>query len=323
MIIQMPLKSADDVEILVKNGAGEFYCGIVPFEWNKKYGLEVPINCRSTYSWGNFKTFKELEKATEIAHSMNAKIMVTLNEHSYNKEQIKDILIICDKLHEIKVDGVIVCDIPLLIELKKRRYNFKIMLSCEANCTNQFAVDFYKQLNVNRIVFPRHMLIKEMEEIIKNNKNFEYEAFIYNEGCFFAGGHCYSIHHVNYSPLCRTCNYKLTTNNGKEDYDLFEKSKYQSFVKNSFRTKDGCTKCGLCSIKALQKSGVQYLKVAGRTAPIESSVIWLKTINEAISMSEVIDDPREFHEACKERFYGEMKSIICDQKIMCYYPEQY
>ncbi len=322
MLIQMPLNSAKDVDILADNGANEFYCGIIPFDWNRKYGYEIPLNCRGSYSWGNFQTIKELEIAVSRSHRKNIQVIVTLNEHSYNSSQMNYILDLCDKLEEIKVDGVVVSNIPLLIELKNRNYNFKISISAEANCTNEYAVEFFKSFGAKRIVFPRHMLIEEMKNIIEKYNDIEFEAFIYNEGCYFAGGHCYSVHHMSYGPLCRACNYTIQPISSQYASEALNKIEYQTHIKHIIRHIDGCTKCGLCSIKRLKSINVDYVKIVGRTMGIEQSLKSLAIVNEAISISNSIENYKEYTDKCKEMFCGSVDNDYCNSNIMCYYPNQ-
>ncbi|AZR74258.1 hypothetical protein BBF96_13120 [Anoxybacter fermentans] len=328
MYIQTPLNSAEDVEALVRAGANEFYCGVVPIDWKEKYGFEIPLNCRSMYPWANFASIEELAEAVKRSHYFGKKILVTFNENSYTQSQVTYILNLIEKLVDLSVDGVIVSNLPLLLAINEKKYPIKIVLSGEANCTSIAATHFYKDLNVERIVFPRHVLIKEMNQIILANKNLEYEAFLLNEGCFFNGGYCYSIHHVCYSPLCRTCIFKLKKNVNKVDPYLFEKTKIEGVIKynadaiikyNNVKI----TKCGLCSIKLLKYISVKYLKLVGRTAFLEDRIKWVQIIRKAIQMAEQINDFDEYRDACIEEFFGESSAEICDQKFLCYYPDQY
>ena len=41
-----PLSRVDEVEDLISAGADEFYCGVLPEEWNGKYTVSASINRR-------------------------------------------------------------------------------------------------------------------------------------------------------------------------------------------------------------------------------------------------------------------------------------
>ena len=329
MIIQAPLSSFEEVEHLVKAGADEFYCGIVPLEWREKYGYEIPINCRGTYTNSNFETLEELNSAVVEAHNYGKEILVAFNETSYNQNQIKLITNLLDQLSAIHVDGIIVADLPLLLEIKKRNYNFKISLSGEANCTSSAAVEFYKEMGIQRVVFPRHISIREMNEIIKSNPDLEYEAFFLNEGCFFSGGYCFGIHHECYAPLCRASQFKLKANNRESvANELFEKTKIEGTLKyacGAYSSYNGVaiSKCGLCSLKLLKDISIGCLKIVGRTGDISEKVKWIQIAKKAIELSNNINDYNEYKKKCMETFMGEYKTSICDSTLGCYYPNEY
>ena len=46
MKITAGLGSIDEYVRYVEAGADEFFCGYVPYEWNKKYGTVLPLNRR-------------------------------------------------------------------------------------------------------------------------------------------------------------------------------------------------------------------------------------------------------------------------------------
>ena len=47
MKITAGLGSIDEYVRYVEAGADEFFCGYVPYEWNKKYGTVLPLNRRA------------------------------------------------------------------------------------------------------------------------------------------------------------------------------------------------------------------------------------------------------------------------------------
>jgi collagenase-like PrtC family protease len=68
---------------------------------------------------------------------------------------------------------------------------------------NSFAVKFLVEnyQDITRIIFPRDILINDVEKIWKNHKNLEFEIFVKNSWCYHSG-HCTS-HHLDYKTfLC-------------------------------------------------------------------------------------------------------------------------
>ena len=49
MKITAGLGSIDEYVRYVEAGADEFFCGYVPYEWNKKYGTVLPLNRRGSW----------------------------------------------------------------------------------------------------------------------------------------------------------------------------------------------------------------------------------------------------------------------------------
>ena len=49
MKITAGLGSIDEYVRYVEAGADEFFCGYVPYEWNKKYGTVLPLNRREVF----------------------------------------------------------------------------------------------------------------------------------------------------------------------------------------------------------------------------------------------------------------------------------
>lgn len=327
MKIQAPLAGIKEIKELSIAGADEFYCGYMPEEWIGKYGFEIPLNCRSTYPNANFYNEFEFRECLKIAHNYGKQMLLTLNENSYSSEQMKYIINLVEKLSVYGIDGIIVSSMALINEINEKKIPIKVCLSGEANCINSHAVQFYKNLGVKRIIYPRHISIKEMKSISQNHPELEYEAFGLNEGCFFNGGHCYSIHYNKFSQMCRTLNFKLKANNKKNKNEI-EKIRRDSEIKkrleipkNKFNGSK-ITKCGLCSIKLLNDSSVSVFKIVGRTASMEDKLKWIQISKKAIELSEN-NSYDEYKKICTETFFGNDKDKFCDRRIFCYYPNEF
>lgn len=160
------------LEIAFMYGADAIYCG------GKNFSLRA-----------NAKNFsnEELQKAVDIAHKLGKKVYVTVNIvfHDENFNGLDEYL---KFLNDIKVDGIIASDISVIKRVKELGLNLHISLSTQASTLNSYAVKFWKNLGVNRVVPAREA---SKESLIKiKNEGIEVETFIHGAMCTSFSGKC-------------------------------------------------------------------------------------------------------------------------------------
>ncbi len=160
------------LEIAFMYGADAIYCG------GKNFSLRA-----------NAKNFsnEELKKAVDIAHKLGKKVYVTVNIvfHDENFNGLDEYL---KFLNDIKVDGIIASDISVIKRVKELGLNLHISLSTQASTLNSYAVKFWKNLGVNRVVPAREA---SKESLIKiKNEGIEVETFIHGAMCTSFSGKC-------------------------------------------------------------------------------------------------------------------------------------
>lgn len=160
------------LEIAFMYGADAIYCG------GKNFSLRA-----------NAKNFsnEELKKAVDIAHKLGKKVYVTVNIvfHDENFNVLDEYL---KFLNDINVDGIIASDISVIKRVKELGLNLHISLSTQASTLNSYAVKFWENLGVNRVV-PAREASKESLVKIKN-ENIEVETFIHGAMCTSFSGKC-------------------------------------------------------------------------------------------------------------------------------------
>ena len=160
------------LEIAFMYGADAIYCG------GKNFSLRA-----------NAKNFsnEELKKAVDIAHKLGKKVYVTVNIvfHDENFNGLDEYL---KFLNNIKVDGIIASDISVIKRVKELGLTLHISLSTQASTLNSYAVKFWKNLGVNRVVPAREA---SKESLIKiKNEGIEVETFIHGAMCTSFSGKC-------------------------------------------------------------------------------------------------------------------------------------
>lgn len=324
--VAVPISSINEAESLASHGADEFYCGFTPKEWTERYSYAVPIN-RRLNERANFSSFDELAALVKKAHAYGSTVFVTFNAPYYTDPQIDYLIELIKKLYVIGVDGIIVCDIGLILSIKESGIEIDINLSSLASVYNHEAAIFYAELGVKRIIFPRHITLKEIREIKKAAPEIEYEAFILNDACVYGEGFCNTTHKVgpfcttnwqydflktDASPLSSHDEESLARNlNDYKEWTWYMNNCGSSISPNG--TPNGA--CGLCAIHSLSISGITALKIVGREATLD------RKLKSLIMVKNVLKQVVAGSEKSVRRFAREMRSTpeLCDSGYMCYY----
>lgn len=170
-----PVGGADKLPYALHFGADALYLA------GKNFGLRAFCD--------NFSD-EELFAAVKTAREKGKKVYVTINIFAKNADfgQLKDFL------HTVKkagADAVIVSDAGVVDFIRKNQPDLEIHLSTQANTTNKYAVRFWGETGVKRVVLARELGLDEIKEI----KDFvgdevELEAFVHGAMCISYSGRC-------------------------------------------------------------------------------------------------------------------------------------
>ncbi|MBR2022887.1 MAG: U32 family peptidase, partial [Clostridia bacterium] len=106
-------------------------------------------------------TEDELSSAVDLAHEKGKKVYVTANVYARNGET-DGLKTYFQKLESIGVDAVIVSDPGVVYIAKTFAPKLCIHLSTQANTTNKYAVKFWKEQGVSRVILARELSVKEI-----------------------------------------------------------------------------------------------------------------------------------------------------------------
>ena len=212
-------------------------------------------------------TADELKNAVTLAHCLGKKLYVTANVFARNA----DFSVLGDYfsfLNEIGVDGAIVSDPGAIYTAKKVAPNLILHLSTQANTTNKYAVKFWQEQGVSRIVLARELSLKEIAEIHDFVPEMELEAFVHGAMCISYSGRCLLSDYLdgrssNRGACVQSCRWRyevraLNATNGKSEWLPIEQDGKGTYI---FNSKDLNM---LSYLHEMQGAGVSSFKIEGR-----------------------------------------------------------
>jgi putative protease len=139
----------------------------------------------------NTKNFEEdeIKQAIEYTHNLGKKIYIALNIY-FTPDQTEGIIEKLKFINTLKPDGIIISDLGILNLAKKYAPDVQIHISTQANTTNQYAVEIYKNLGAKRIVLARELSLHDIKKIKENIPDIELETFVHGAMCISYSGRC-------------------------------------------------------------------------------------------------------------------------------------
>jgi collagenase-like PrtC family protease len=321
MKIVAPLSSVEAYEPLVRAGADEFFCGVIPYDWLKRYQVTVPIN-RREYFLKQFQTnicglghMKILGRAVQAC---GVPVKVALNAHYYVEDAYPLLAGLVADLGQLGFDTIIVSDPALLVYLEDQGVTCKIHLSGELMVLSQQSLAFYERFNIRRLIFPRKIDLENVAHFTAQNRSLEYEAFALNSLCPWSGGFCQSLHTDELPHMCEEVHTLLPTSSGPgrfpelddtlrqlEEIKLLHATDSAAAVKRARHAYQlGQEGCGLCRIRRLADAGVTHLKVVGRGYALDRLVNDVRIVAQCVQLAEQETDATRYAEVVRARLFG-------------------
>lgn len=212
-------------------------------------------------------TEEELASAVRLAHERGKKVYVTANIFAKNS----DFLALGDyfkSLADIGVDAVIVSDPGVVAFVKEVAPTLDIHLSTQANTVNKYAVRFWKEQGVSRVILARELSLAEIKEIHDFVPDVELEAFVHGAMCISYSGRCLLSDYLdgrcsNRGACVQACRWRyeiraLNATNGESEWLPIEQDEKGTYILNS---KDLNM---LAHLEALEAAGISSFKIEGR-----------------------------------------------------------
>lgn len=214
-------------------------------------------------------TDEEIVEAVKFAHGKNVKIYVTVNIFAKNSDFEKAAEYF-RFLERAKVDAVLITDVGLISLCKKVAPELKIHLSTQANTLNKYAVKFWGELGLERVVLARELSLSEIKEISEFNPETQLEAFVHGAMCISYSGRCllsnyFNGRDANRGECVQACRwqYELREKSKNGEFFPIEEDEIGSYILNSkdlnmIEHIDEMAEAGVCSLKIEGRMKSEY-----------------------------------------------------------------
>ena len=214
-------------------------------------------------------TDEEIVEAVKFAHGKNVKIYVTVNIFAKNSDFEKAAEYF-RFLERAKVDAVLITDVGLISLCKKVAPELKIHLSTQANTLNKYAVKFWGELGLERVVLARELSLSEIKEISEFNPKTQLEAFVHGAMCISYSGRCllsnyFNGRDANRGECVQACRwqYELREKTKNGEFFPIEEDERGSYILNSkdlnmIEHIDEMAEAGVCSLKIEGRMKSEY-----------------------------------------------------------------
>lgn len=171
MEVLSPVKNLESAKVAINAGADAIYFS------GDKFGARA--NARNSFS--------EVKDIVEYAKTHYVKTYATLNTLVMNDE-IDLFIAEINLLHSIGVDAIIVQDISMISVITSMFDDIEVHCSTQMNIGNSLASKFVKSLGASRVVVPRELNFKQLQQIASND--IETEVFVHGALCTSYSGIC-------------------------------------------------------------------------------------------------------------------------------------
>ena len=212
-------------------------------------------------------TAEELALAVRFAHERGKKVYVTANIYARNA----DFALLGEYFQElanIGVDGVIVSDAGVAYLAKKVAPSLCLHLSTQANTTNKYAVQFWQEQGVSRVILARELSLAEISEIHQFVPEMELEAFVHGAMCISYSGRCLLSDYLdgrssNRGACVQSCRWRYevraqNATNGQSEWLPVEEDGKGTYI---FNSKDLNM---LARLQEMERAGIRSFKIEGR-----------------------------------------------------------
>ena len=222
-------------------------------------------------------TAEELAEGIDYAHERQKKVYVAVNIFAKNAD-FPEAEKYFKFLERIGADAVLITDPGLIALCKKTAPGLEIHLSTQANTLNKYAVRFWAEQGVKRVVLARELGYEEIKEIAEYNPDVEIECFVHGAMCVSYSGRCLlsnylSERNANRGECVQACRWRYELTAYGRDRDKLELTEDErgAYILNSRDLNL------LKELNKLSEAGVKSFKIEGRM----KTVYYLATVVNA------------------------------------------
>lgn len=177
-----------EVELLAPAGTFEIFKEVIQANCDAVYFGGPSLNMRLMRKGYNF-TREEIVEAAKMAHSLDKKVYITVN-NLLNENELDEARDYLQFLDGAGVDALIVQDFAILELIKEMNLSLAVHSSVMMNVHNVEMVKALQELGVSRVVSSREMDLQETR-YLKAVTGIEIEYFVHGDMCSVHGANCY------------------------------------------------------------------------------------------------------------------------------------
>jgi putative protease len=277
--ILSPVTSYSGAQQVIAAGADEIYCAV-----------EIPnaMHVLNRMSFCCVPTYEELGRIAKEARSKGVETVVTLElpfMSQFMVEQMKEHISVC--INE-GTNALIVTDIGLIRLIREDMgLDIPIYASTWLGAMNYEAIDFLRDIGVQRVVLTRHVSMEEISDIVRRHSDVEIEVFVHGVGCSNINANCY-IDPIAGPPdamMSVVGAIKAPASPCRASFDIYELGRGKQKMA-SVPILDAYTYCSLCRLPELIETGVTGLKIVGRCLPVSYQVQVTRMYRDLVDLVE-------------------------------------
>jgi putative protease len=276
------LFNGKEIELLAPVGTFEIFKEVIKAPCDAVYLGGPILNMRLMRKGYNF-TLDEIVEATRIAHALNKKIYVTLN-NLLSEEEVVEAREYLRFLEGADVDALIVQDYAVVKLIQEMGLNLKVHASVMMNVHNLEMVRMLQELGATRVVTSREMDL-QTARYIWSQSGMELEYFIHGDMCVAHGANCHVSSAVfgmsgSRGKCMKPCRWEYRL---KKDGKVYQ-ADYPLAVKDMYMYEN---------IPELIEAGICSFKIEGRMRDADFIILLINSYGNAIDR--YIEDPIGFN----------------------------
>jgi len=175
------------IELLAPAGTFEIFESVIHANCDAVYFGGSILNMRMIRKGYNFSD-EEIKKAVEIAHQLNKKVYVTVN-NLFSHEDLDAAIDYLRFLDSVQPDALIIQDFALFQLAKELDLTLDLHSSVMMNVHNLATIEKLEALGVTRVVTSREMSLEDITAL-KTKTTMEFEYFVHGDMCVSHGAQC-------------------------------------------------------------------------------------------------------------------------------------
>lgn len=262
-----PAGDLEKLKVAIDYGADACYIG------GEVFGLRVAS--------ASF-TPEDIREGLDYAHARGKRVYLVLNIIPHNQD-MTDLTKYLQSIKHLPIDAFIVSDPGTLRLLQAELGAVEIHLSTQANTTSAASAAFWADQGVKRIILARELTLEEIEQIVAEVPQLDFEVFVHGAMCMSYSGRCLissflTGRDANRGDCAQSCRWR---------YHLVEEKRPGEYlpVAESERGTTILSSKDLAALPILDRvmaTGVKSLKIEGRNKSVFYVASMVRIYREAI-----------------------------------------